>query len=215
MERVLDPAQAPPDVVAPLVPEWLGIEAEYANEKYGDDNVMLSALEGGLQRGGMAFNEFSSYFTSRYLVWRCYRDGNQLSADDQETLELKMSQALGKYTSSGRALFRVMVEQRDDCDRFTADETVIEQIKEGVPHMANTAIWSPEKQLALHMHGVLPLIDGINDRVEQQDWQTAARWANSLVAVQAKLFVGYSCEVGLIAQPGISSSAEAIGHWER
>ena len=182
--------------VAPIIPVWLEIEKDYANQKHGSSNPQVTALSGGLKPGGSANQDFGSYY-GRFRFFSDHADGN-------ESLMIKASQQLGKFVGVGRALLRVCLQERDGLNVQTADDRAFDIISDRLVFPGRQIASVPE---AFDEVVLTPALSAI-DTALGIDIERATDLTVHLVTEQARLFAGYSALTGLIATPGISSTDE-------
>ncbi len=198
-----------PAFVASMLPLWLEEETRYAVGKHGTTNPQRTALDGGLSVNGSAYNDLAQYY-KRFSIFYGGAEGN-------ETLLLKASQALGKYVNAGRALLSVVLQAGDGpvADDVQLVAPYLDESTEELILVINHSHDIPIDQNLHWTENVMPLINDVDAALQSRDYDAARRNTAQFVLSQAQLFVDFTCEVGLIAQPGIDSTdrANELNHW--
>lgn len=130
---------------------------------------------------------------------------------------LKASQALGKYVNEGHALLSVVLQASDD---LTADEIqlVAPSLDETTEELIFAINCPQNTPVDLDLHwteDIDHLIHNVDESLRLRDYEATRRNTGEFVLGQAQLFVDFTCEAGLIAQPGLDSTdrASELNHW--
>lgn len=189
-----------PATVAQMIPSWLEVEAAYANAKYGDANPQKYSLGGApSDPKSVAFQEIQNYHGRFWL--------NYYSANGEERLLLKASQALGKLLSASRALLRVIYEESLGLHREDADSKTFIAIEDRLGVSINSS--GPidlDRKTENQKVVIAPALKDVDLYIANNKFDLASERTLGLIVSQSQLFVDFVCETGIIAVPGLDSS---------
>ncbi len=183
--------------VRALVPDWLAIELSYANAKHGGENPQLTAFDGGLEPGGIAYQDAFGYI-GRFSTYFKYADG-------EEKLILRASQCLGKLAGTARALVSAINQRERGLDLARGDATTMEQFEEQWYEQAGFGEFPSDFDSA-----VPRMVDEKLAAVRNASGDTELMRVRALELLleEARLFGAFTLEHSLMAEPGISSTDE-------
>jgi hypothetical protein len=190
--------------VKTLVPEWLALETAYANAKYKEGFPQKTAMSGGLEPGGAAYQDHFKYLSNFGVFYRL-EHGDPM-------VRLKMSHQFGKFMNAGRTLVSAMFQHSGELSRPEADAATLVTFKNHW-QAEDTAPYFPEYNAdeAIEYMVEAKLRD---IRTTADDIASMQKGAMELLVDEAKLFAGLTLRYSVMATPGISSTGTPTA-WDR
>ncbi len=190
-ERLRPPGSTEFDQIHSLMPEWLFIEATYANKKYQGRNPQESALEGGLKAGSPAYQDIYNYL-GRFMVFY----GN---SEVDTTLLLNASLALGKLAETARALLSAANQQIHGFSLAEVDGLTLSQFEKSWFSLKGLSDFPIDYEKIL-VEMTESHIETIRAEIENPD--KTQQNALDLLVDQAKTFGSFTLHASVMAAPG-------------
>lgn len=182
------------DQVQALIPDWVAIEADYANKKYQGRNPQESALEHGLEAGGPAYQDIHNYL-GRFMVFY----GN---SEIDTTLLLNASLALGKLVETARALLSAANQQIHGFSLAEEDGLTLSQFEKSWFDLESLSDFPIDYEKIL-VEMTESHIETIRAEIENPD--KTQQNALDLLVDQAKTFGSFTLHASVMAAPGTPS----------
>ena len=186
------------NVVQALVPDWIAADAIYANSKFDGKNPQLQTIDGKFGPEDTAHVNFFHYISD--FVVHAEQAGN-----DSQGL-LLASRALGKHVGVGRALCSAVKQKINLLSLETSDRQVLEEFENDWFGFAEFTEL-PTEDLRTNLKDITETQVTLISEVLDNPFELAKR-AKNIFLEQAKLFGGFTLLTGVLAEPGVSSSAE-------
>jgi hypothetical protein len=188
-----------PSVAVEMLPLWLEIETEYAVSKHGMSNPQRSALSGGLASNHQGYDDILRYFHGAHIFM------SHCAGESQAMLQA--SQQLGKYVNSGRALLNVILQAAEEPwkNDFGLLSPYIDDATDSALLGLNAVQPFTDDMPRHWREAIHPRLSELHDTLSEGDFEASSAKAMGLLAAQAQLWLNFTCETGIIAQPGLTS----------